>query len=238
MYLVGHAIVAFLLAYALSKKFRIGEVSFALAMLIACLPDVDVLFQSAGILLHKSYTHSLILSLIAVPIVIFAIAKWRKVSAGAAFVYSMAYIQHIAIGDIAIGSMNILYPFGDMIAGSGIGYGTLVHQVLEFLLLAIAAAIVLGKSFGSKEERPDATILFRYNRNDQISYLLLIGSLTISFVYLLYGIKVLPRFYIETNLELTIFVLLHLSTIAWMSFMALVAMQHTILARNSVYGKS
>ena len=222
MYLVGHAIVAFLIAYAISKKFKIAGVSFALVMLVASLPDIDILFQSIGVTTHKTYTHSLILSLIVVPPFIFAITKWRKASTGAAFIYSLAYIQHIVIGDIVIGATNVLFPFGELLVGTGIGYGTVTHQMLEFLLLAFAAGIVVSKSFRRQEE----TTLFRYNITDKVAYALFIVALIISFVYLLYGVKVLPRVFIETDLELALFVMLHLSAIALVSFLVLVSRQH------------
>jgi len=222
VYLVGHAIVAFLIAYAISKKFKIAGVSFALVMLVASLPDIDILFQSIGVTTHKTYTHSLILSLIVVPPFIFAITKWRKASTGAAFIYSLAYIQHIVIGDIVIGATNVLFPFGELLVGTGIGYGTVTHQMLEFLLLAFAAGIVVSKSFRRQEE----TTLFRYNITDKVAYALFIVALIISFVYLLYGVKVLPRVFIETDLELALFVMLHLSAIALVSFLVLVSRQH------------
>ena len=222
MYLVGHAIVAFLIAYAISKKFKIAGVSFALVMLLASLPDIDILFQSIGVTTHKTYTHSLILSLMLVPPVIFATTKWRKASTGAAFIYSLAYIQHIVIGDIVIGATNVLSPFGELLVGTGIGYGTVTHQMLEFLLLAFAAGIVVSKSFGRQGE----TTLFRYNITDKVAYALFIVALIISFVYLLYGVKVLPRVFIETDLELALFVMLHLSAIALVSFLVLVSRQH------------
>ncbi len=227
MYLVGHAIVAFLIAYTISGKVKVGGgISFALVMLVACLPDIDILFQSAGITSHKTYTHSFILSMMIVPAVIFMIARWRKVSYAAAFIYSIVYIQHVAIGDIVIGGTNILYPIGELMVGTGIGYGTVAHQALEFLLLAAAASIIIAKSFGM-QSRDSA--LFRWNITDRVSYALLIGSLVISFAYLLYGVKVLPRLFIETDLELALFVLLHLSAIAVISFLALVAKHRDVL---------
>lgn len=234
MYLVGHAVVAFLLAYGISKRFKVGEVSFALVMLIACLPDIDILFQSAGILPHKSYTHSLILSLIVVPSVIFAIAKWRKASAGAAFVYSLAYIQHIAIGDLVIGGTNILYPFGNMMVGTGMGYGTLAHHILEFSLLGVVAAVILSKPFSKGKQSDGIVSLFRYTWTDKLSYILLIGSITISFAYLLYGIEILPRLFIKTDLELATFILLHISAIVSMSFIIFVARQDLAFKKNAI----
>jgi hypothetical protein len=226
MYLVGHALVAVLIALGISKKFGITRISFALVMLIACLPDVDILFEAAGLTSHKTFTHSLILSTIVVPAVIFALARWRKVSLGAALVYSLAYIQHIAIGDIVVGATNILYPFGELMVGTGIGYGTVEHQTIEFLLLAIAAGIVLGKAFG--RQLKEAT-LFRFNVTDKVAYALFVAALVISFSYLLYGVKILPRLFIKTDLELALFVMLHLSTLALLSFLVLVCRQHTIL---------
>ena len=113
-----------------------------------------------------------------------------------------------------------------MIAGSGIGYGSLVHQTLEFLLLAGAAGIIVSKSF--RMESKDSTGLFRFNKTDKLGYTLLIASLVISFTYLLYGIKVLPRLFIQTDLELALFVMLHLALI---SFLALVARHHAIFQR-------
>jgi hypothetical protein len=158
------------------------------------------------------------------PAATFAIARWRNVSAAAALMYSLAYIQHIAIGDIAIGGTNVLYPFGNMLVGSGVGYGTLVHQTLEFLLLAGAAAIIISKSF--RIESKNSLALFRFSMTDKVGYALLIAALVISFTYLLYGIKVLPRLFIQTDLELALFVMLHLSAIALVSFFMLVAKQY------------
>jgi hypothetical protein len=224
VYLVGHAIVAFLIAYAISRKFKIAGVSFALVMLIASLPDIDILFQSVGIASHKTYTHSLIFSLIVVPPIIFGIAKWRNVSYPAAFIYSLAYFQHIIIGDIVVGATNVLSPVGELMVGTGIGYGTLAHQALEFLLLAIAAGIVVSKSFGKQLE----DVLFRFNATDKVSYALFIGSLALSFGYLLYGIKVLPRLFVQTNLDLALFVMLHLAAIAMLSFLVIVSRQHAV----------
>jgi hypothetical protein len=229
MYLVGHALVAVLIALGISKKFGITRISFALVMLIACLPDVDILFEAAGLTTHKTFTHSLILSTIVVPAVIFGLARWRQVSLGAALVYSLAYIQHIAIGDIVVGATNILYPFGELMVGTGIGYGTVEHQTIEFLLLAIAAGIVLGKAFG---RQLGATALFRFNMTDKVTYVLYIGSVVISFAYLLYGVKILPRLFIKTDLELALFVMLHLSAIALISFLVLVARQQAISVRQ------
>lgn len=228
MYLVGHAIIAFLLAFGISRQFKIDGISFALVMIIACLPDIDIVFQAAGITSHKTYTHSIILSLVVVPSIIFAISRWRRVPAGTAFVYSLAYISHIVIGDIVVGGTNILYPFGNVLIGTGVGYGTVAHSAVEFLLLAAAAGIIIGKSFRMTAHASGyySSRLFSFNRVDKASYALLLASLVVSFTYLLYGVKVLPRLFIQTNLELALFVMLHLSAIAVIAFLMVVARQH------------
>src|SRR5690606_4654382 len=233
MYLIGHALVAFLLALGISRQFKLGGISFALIMLITCLPDIDILLQAAGMTSHKTYTHSLILSLVVVPSIIFAISWWRRVSAGAAFVYSLAYTSHIVIGDIAIGGTNILYPFGNVMIGAGVGYGTVEHSAVEFMLLATAAGIIIDKSFRTTAHASDycsstsfSSQLFSFDRIDKASYALLLASLVVSFTYLLYGVKVLPRLFIQTNLELALFVMLYLSAIAVISFLIVVARQH------------
>lgn len=238
MYLVGHAIVAFLLAIGISRQFKIDGISFALVMLIACLPDIDIVLQGVGITSHKTYTHSLILSLVAVPSIIFVISRWRKISAGAAFVYSLAYISHIVIGDTAVGGTNILYPFGNVMVGIGVGYGTVAHSTVEFLLLAAAAGVIIGKSFrvttAYSQYYHYSSRLFSFNRVDKVSYALLLTSFVVSFTYLLYGVKVLPRLFIQTNLELALFVMLHLSAIAVLAFLMFVARQHENLQKKSV----
>jgi hypothetical protein len=238
MYLVGHAMVGFLIACGLSKKYGISGISFALVMLIGTLPDIDILLQSAGIVLHKTYTHSLILSVLVVLPILLGLARWKRVSLAVALVYFMAYVQHIIIGDIAVGSINILYPFGTMIVGSGIGYGTLLHTAIEFVMLAGMVTIVMAGSFkkrivvsssssGAKLGGIISTLL-KYGKVDRISYILLISSLIVSFSYLLYGIKTLPRLSVESELDVALLILLHISSIALVEFRALVSRKNAI----------
>ncbi|MEP0824019.1 MAG: hypothetical protein HRF40_00885, partial [Nitrososphaera sp.] len=168
--------------------------------------------------------------------IIFAISRWRKVSAGAAFVCSLAYISHIVIGDIAVGGTNILYPLGNVMVGIGVGYGTVAHSAVEFLLLAAAAGVIIAKSFRMTARAGDSSSsrLFSFNRVDRASYALLLASFVVSFTYLLYGVKVLPRPFIQTSLELALFVMMHLYAIAIIAFLMFVARQHENLQKKSV----
>src|SRR5215211_877206 len=242
MFLVGHAVVAFLIAYIVCRIFKIDRgVSFALAMVIGIIPDIDIVTQSLGIMNHKTFTHSLIVSA-AIGGSIFLVSRLGfKLTFAVAMIYSLAYVQHI-IDDIVISTLNILYPFGNLPVGIGIAYGSLTHEIIEVLLLAVAASIIVGKSFrgiGNSTHEGMATFsLFQFSITDKISYMILVVSLVFSFGYLLYGIKSLPRFFIETDLEIALFVLLHIAALLWVFFMMLVARQDAaIFKRRLIPGK-
>jgi hypothetical protein len=98
--------------------------------------------------------------------------------------------------------------------------------------LAAAAGIIIGKSFRTRFQ--DATGLFRFEKVDKVCYVLLLAAIVISFAYLLYGVKVLPRLFIQTNLELALFVMLHLAAIAVISFLIVLARQHANLQKKMV----
>src|ERR687888_100751 len=230
MFLVGHAVVAFLITYLVCRIFKVNQpVSFAVAMVIGIIPDIDIVTQSLGIMAHKTFTHSLIVSA-AIGCSIFLVTRLGlKQNFVAAMIYSLAYVQHVS-DDIVIGTLNILYPIGYLPVGIGIAYGSLTHEIIEILLLTVAASIIVGKSFGSIGNRAhDSSMvtysLFRFSRADKISYVILIVSLLFSFGYLLYGMKSLPHLILKTDLEISLFILLHLAALMWVSFMMLAARQ-------------
>jgi len=238
MFLVGHAVVAFLIAYIVCRIFKINQgVSFALAMVIGIIPDIDVVTQSLGIMAHKTFTHSLIVSA-AIGSSIFIVTRLGfKQTFAAAMIYSLAYVQHI-IDDMVVGTLNILYPIGNLPVGIGIAYGSLTHEIIEILLLAVAASIIVGKSFRNFGNSPHVGMatssLFRFSITDKISYIILIVSLLSSFGYLLYEMKSLPRLILETDLEIALFVLLHLAALLWVFFMILAARQDTASFKRSL----
>jgi hypothetical protein len=233
MFLVGHAVVAFLIAYIVCRIFRINQgVSFALAMVIGIIPDIDIVTQSLGIMAHKTFTHSLIVSPVIAGSIFLVTRVGFKQTFAVAMIYSLAYIQHI-MDDVVIGTLNILYPIGNLPLSIGIAYGSLTHEIIEILLLVVAASIIVRKSFrsigNSTHEGPHdgmaTSSLFRFSITDKISYVILIASLLFSFGYLLYEMESLPRLILETNLEIALFVLLHLATLLWIFFMMLAARQ-------------
>src|SRR5215211_2065827 len=155
-------------------------------------------------------------------------------------IYSLAYVQHI-MDDVVIGTLNILYPIGNLPLSIGIAYGSLTHEIIEILLLVVAASIIVGKSFGSiisnstdDDDGMATSSLFRFSITDKISYIILIASLLFSFGYLLYEMESLPRLILETNLEIALFVLLHLAALTWVSFMMLAARQDSAISKRSL----
>jgi hypothetical protein len=238
MFLVGHAVVAFLIAYIVCRIFRINQgVSFALAMVIGIIPDIDIVAQSFGIMAHKTFTHSLIVSPVIAGSIFIVTRVGFKQTLAVAMIYSLAYVQHI-MDDLVIGTLNILYPIGNLPVSIGIAYGSLTHEIIEILLLLIAASIIVGKSFrsinNSTDDRMATYSLFRFSTTDKISYVILIASLLFSFGYLLYELKSLPRLILETNLEIALFVLLHLAALTWVSFMMLAARQDSSISKRSL----
>jgi hypothetical protein len=239
MFLVGHAVVTFLIAYIVCRIFNINQgVSFALAMVIGIIPDIDIVTQSLEIITHKTFTHSLIVSA-AIGGSIFLVTRLGfKQTFAVAMIYSLAYVQH-PIDDMVIGTTNILYPIGNLPVGIGIAFGTLTHEIIEILLLTVAASIIVGKSFRSIGNSTDdddgiaTSSLFPFSITDKISYIILIVSLLFSFGYILYDLKSQPRLYIETNLEIALFALLHIAALTFISFMMLAARQDAVIFRRS-----
>jgi LexA-binding, inner membrane-associated putative hydrolase len=238
MFLVGHAVVAFLIAYIVCRIFRINQgVSFALAMVIGIIPDIDIIMQPLGIMAHKTFTHSLIISPAIAGSIFLVTRLGYKQKFEVAMIYSLAYVQHI-IDDMVIGTLNILYPIGNLPVSIGIAYGSLTHEIIEILLLAVAASIIVGKSFRSignstHDGMATSSSLFQFSIIDKISYIILIVSLLFSFGYLLYEMKSLPRLILETDLEIALFVLLHLAVLLWVFFMILAARQDIVLFKRS-----
>ena len=103
------------------------------------------------------------------------------------------------------------------------------------MLLAVAASIVVGKSFKSKLE---ITPPFRFFTIDKICFVLLILSFIVSLAYMIHEIQSLPRLVIRTHLEMALFILLHLAAVAWVLFTITVAKHQVVLSRNTISSKS
>jgi hypothetical protein len=231
MFLVGHAALAFLISYGISRKFGVvSAVSFAAVMLLASLPDIDIIIQDAGIIPHKTYTHSPIISL-TISSVIFLIAKLLlKQNSTVALIYGLAYLYHI-IGDLIVGTLNVLFPFGYLPIGLGINIGSLSDEIIEMLLLLLAVSITLRASFANNSSRTNNNAILRYSRIDKIGFALVILALIISFAYFLYNTESSHPPFFDTELQITLFVLLHLMGVAWILLIVLVSRQFAMMAQ-------
>jgi hypothetical protein len=237
MFLVGHAVVAFLITYIICRIFKINQgVSFALAMLLGTLPDIDIVLQALKIMPHKTFTHSLIISS-AIGLIIFITSKMVfKQKNAIALIYSLAYVQHI-MDDVIIGTLNILYPIGNLPITIGISYGSIPHEIVEILLLTIAALITIRVAFDRTMTPSPASLIFRFFAIDKIGYIVLVLSLIVSFVYLLNQMKQLSHLVLGTSLQIALFVLLHLSAIVWISFIILISKHYAVVSKTAVSSK-
>jgi membrane-bound metal-dependent hydrolase YbcI (DUF457 family) len=138
MLFVGHISIAFLLTYAISKKFVLKDVSISFVMFLSTLPDIDLVFRLLGLELgHRSITHSAIIWAI-VALIFFA--KCRRISVA---VYYLAYLSHIIIGDLVVGPINLLYPIGNLVVSGRIRFGTISDTIAEGILFAIKSIIMI-----------------------------------------------------------------------------------------------
>jgi hypothetical protein len=223
MFLVGHMATAFLIVYLLSKGMPAKKFSISIAMFLSVLPDVDIILQSIDVLPHKTLTHSAIVGGVACALLVIGSRSFVVA------VYCISYMQHVLLGDIIIGTINLLYPFGNLPVGFGINFGTLFHIAIEVLLLVTMAAIVLNESFAGRVG--GFNTFFSYRKIDIIAYLLLILSLVLSFAYLLYRMEDLPRLFIETKSEIVLFVILHMAAILLVLFKILVSHKRSVIVR-------
>jgi membrane-bound metal-dependent hydrolase YbcI (DUF457 family) len=179
MLFVGHISIAFLLTYAISKKFVLKDVSISFVMFLSTLPDVDLIFRLLGIEFgHRSITHSMIIWTI---VALAFLAKYRRTSVA---VYSLAYLSHIILGDLLVGPINLLYPIGDFVVSGGIRFGTISDIITEGVLFAIMAILIIMENL-YKDNNRQHTLLLHYSTLDRFFYPILITEIIISPIFLL-----------------------------------------------------
>jgi LexA-binding, inner membrane-associated putative hydrolase len=201
MFPVGHLSIGLIIAYFCMRKLSLHGISIPLVMLLSIAPDVDIFSQLAGIGSHKSITHSAILCALLASIFI---AKYGK----PALIYSLAYLQHIVIGDVIIGPINLLYPFGNLPVDLGINYGSLLHISLELLLSISMLGIILYD-----RRRSRYVFEFAYRRTDPLVYCIVLLSLIVSLTYIIYEDKYLFLLFKESTIRLSAFILSYLFAI-------------------------
>jgi membrane-bound metal-dependent hydrolase YbcI (DUF457 family) len=177
MFFLGHISIAFVISYFIVKRFHLRDISLSLLMFFSILPDVDIVFRLLGIDLgHRSITHSLIISMIVWGVVLI---KYRKPSV---MLYFFAYLSHIFIGDLVIGPLDLLYPFGQYFVNSVADFKAPEHLVIEGVLLMIMATIVFGRYLRNRRIH---IFPFGFAKLDSFFYPIVIFALTVSLFFLL-----------------------------------------------------
>jgi LexA-binding, inner membrane-associated putative hydrolase len=232
MLFVGHISIAFLLTYAISKKFVLKDVSISFVMFLSTLPDIDLVFRLLGLELgHRSVTHSAIIWAI---VALAFFAKYRRISVA---VYSLAYLSHVVIGDLVVGPINLLYPIGNFVVSGGIRFGTISHTMTEGILFAIMAIIIIIQNLYKHNSRQH-TLLFHYSTLDSLFYPVLIAEIIISPIFVLSDrfqdfSSLLSLSHVETN-DIAI-ALLHIAMTIAIAFLWKKAKSHTQIRDVSCY---
>lgn len=200
----------------------------SLIMFFSILPDVDIVFRLLGVDLgHRSITHSLLISTIVWSVVLI---KYRKPSV---MVYFIAYLSHMIIGDLLIGPLNLLYPFGQYFVNGVADFKTSEHLVIEGVLLLIMATIVFGQYL---RDRRGHIFPFEFTKLDSLFYPIVFSALIISLFFLLDQSQIeLTQFpnsiflLIQSPIdqEMATIIVMHAFGIAIVSFLWLVSRRNT-----------
>lgn len=177
MFFLGHISIAFVITYFLVERFHLRGISLSLIMFLSILPDIDIVFRLIGIDLgHRSITHSLLVSMIVSGILLI---KYRKPSV---VIYFFAYLSHILVGDLIVGPLNLLYPFGQFYVNGGVDFKGPEHLVIEGLLLLMMAMIVFGRYLSNRKLH---TFPFDFTKLDTFFYPIIIVAIIVSLFFLL-----------------------------------------------------
>jgi membrane-bound metal-dependent hydrolase YbcI (DUF457 family) len=177
MFFLGHISIALVISYFIVERFQLRGFSLSLIMFLSILPDIDIVFRLIGIDLgHRSITHSLLVSMIVGGILLM---KYRKPSV---VLYFFAYLSHILVGDLIVGPLNLLYPFGQYYVNGVADFKAPEHLVIEGVLLLIMAMIVFGRYLRYRKLH---TFPFEFTKLDTFFYPILISAIIVSLFFLL-----------------------------------------------------
>ena len=168
MFAVGHMSLAYLLAKASGKLFKVNF-NVPVILTLSVIPDIDIIL---GFLLesdiHRGPTHSIVTAiLIFIPFLVLYRQK--------AVPYFVALLSHSLIADFLIGGqLQLLWPITERefgITELGLPYINIynpINIVLEFTLFAITIIVMLK-----------TRDLFHFFRNNRITVLLALPIFTI-----------------------------------------------------------
>ncbi len=139
MYFLGHmawAVVFATVAWVLIPRAkRGGKLILPLILILGILPDVDILFESFGVL-HRTVTHSLLTySVLFIPF--FVAYNWRAIP------YFVAVISHFIFGDLLIGQVALFWPLSQSFIGFNFTMSSLTDIALESTGLLLASGFII-----------------------------------------------------------------------------------------------
>jgi hypothetical protein len=105
--------------------------------------------------------------------------KYRKPSV---MLYFFAYLSHVLVGDLIVGPLNLLYPFGQYYVNGVADFKAPEHLVIEGVLLLILAMIVFGWYLRYRKLH---TFPFEFTKLDTFFYPILISAIIVSLFFLL-----------------------------------------------------
>jgi hypothetical protein len=129
MFLLGHSCWSYLFSKATGRELNVNLPAY-LALLSGILPDFDIYFQPY--LVHHTYTHSLI---VVVPVVIVLIYFFGRLG----FAFSIGILSHL-LGDFLVGTIPLLYP---LLPNSDVGLNLGIPSLADTILEIGAFALVL-----------------------------------------------------------------------------------------------
>ena len=114
---------------------RGGKLILPLILILGILPDVDILFESFGVL-HRTVTHSLLTySVLFIPF--FVAYNWRAIP------YFVAVISHFIFGDLLIGQVALFWPLSQSFIGFNFTMSSLTDIALESTGLLLASGFII-----------------------------------------------------------------------------------------------
>ncbi len=170
LFLAGHGAWGYVLAMVAARLLGVKSNPY-LAILLAMLPDADILLYELGIR-HRSVTHSIIFWVILFT-PFFIMYRRRSIP------YFLAAVQHIMLGDIIVGSTKVLWPLGYEL-GLRLPLTSSISIAVEFVGLAIMIALTLKYGI----DRRDSALLLSI-----VTLIPILGSLA----YLFDIITVAPK---------------------------------------------
>ena len=120
---------------SIPKTKKGGKLILPLIMILGILPDIDILFESFGVL-HRTVTHSLLTySVLFIPF--FVAYNWRAIP------YFVAVISHFIFGDLLIGQVALFWPLHQSFIGFNFTMSSLTDIAIESVGLLLAAGIII-----------------------------------------------------------------------------------------------